>query len=121
MAESSWRPQHCCLSHPDQNSSDGRAGEVESLAHNSPKITLHGFEPPIQPKTLDMSSLHYSYVVPHQSLHLHSHNFGYARTVYYSLYTKDGPIRSNSAIYANNPFITRSLPKFVTPPPTACP
>ena len=53
------------------------------------------------------------------TLRLRSHNFGYARTVYYRLYTKDGPIRSNNPIYANNPFISRTLPKFVTPPRTA--
>ena len=64
MAESNGRPQHCCLSHPDQNSLDGR-GEVVSLVQNSPKITLHDFERTIQPKTLDMSSLRYSYVVLH--------------------------------------------------------
>ena len=68
MAESNGRPQHCCLSHPDQNSLDGRGGEVVSLAQNSPKITLHGFERTIQPKTLDMSGLRYSYVALHHVL-----------------------------------------------------
>ena len=38
--------------------------------------------------------------------------------MYYRLYTKDGPIKSNNPIYANNPFISRTLPKFVTPPRT---
>ena len=47
---------------------DGRGGGVVSLAQNSPKITLHGFERTIQPKTLDMSSLRYSYVVLHHVL-----------------------------------------------------
>ena len=68
MAASSGRPQHSCLSHPDQNSSDGRGGEVVSLAQNSPKIALHGFERTIQPKELDMSSFRYSYVVLHHVL-----------------------------------------------------
>jgi len=53
------------------------------------------------------------------SLRLRSYNFGYARTVYYRLYTKDGPIRSNNPINANNPYISRTLPKFITPPRTA--
>jgi hypothetical protein len=48
-------------------------------------------------------------------LHLRSYNF----TVYYRLYTKDGPIRSNNPIYADNPFISRTLPKFITPPRNA--
>ena len=52
------------------------------------------------------------------SLPLCSYNFGYAHTVYYRLYTKDGPIKSNNPIYANNPFISRTLPIFVTPPRT---
>ena len=50
------------------------------------------------------------------SLRLGSHNFGYARTVYYRLYTGGG---SDDLIYANNPFISRTLPKFFTPPRTA--
>ena len=53
------------------------------------------------------------------SLRLRSHNFGYARTVYYRLYTEDGPISSNNSIYTNNPFISGTLPKFFTPPRTA--
>ncbi|KIJ90661.1 hypothetical protein K443DRAFT_686616 [Laccaria amethystina LaAM-08-1] len=73
MAESNGRPQH-----PDQNSSDGRGGEV--------------------PRTHNTSGLRY---------------------IYYRLYTKDGPIRSNNPIYANDQFISRTLPKFVTPPRTA--
>ncbi|KIK02063.1 hypothetical protein K443DRAFT_97581 [Laccaria amethystina LaAM-08-1] len=48
-------------------------------------------------------------------LHLRSYNF----TVYYRLYIKDGPIRSNNPIYADNPFISRTLPKFITPPRNA--
>jgi len=46
-----------------------------------------------------------------------SHTFSYP--VYYRLYTKDRPIMSNNPIYANNPFISHTLPKFVTPPCTA--
>ena len=53
------------------------------------------------------------------SLGLRSHNFGYARAVYHRLYTKDSPDRSNNPIYAHNPFISRTLPKFFTPPRTA--
>ena len=53
------------------------------------------------------------------SLRLRSHNFGYARTGYYRLHTKDGPIKSNNPSYAKNPFISRTLPKFFTPPRTA--
>ena len=53
------------------------------------------------------------------SLRLRLRNFGYARTAYYRLYTKEGPIRSNKPIYAHNSFISRTLPKFVTPPRTA--
>jgi hypothetical protein len=66
MAESKERPQP--LSHPDQNSSDGRGGEVVSLAYNSLKITLHGFEPTIQPKTLNANGLRYSGVALHYVL-----------------------------------------------------
>ena len=67
VAESNGRPQ---LSHPDQDSSDGRGGEVvsPSLAQNSSKMTLHGFERIIQPKTPDTSGLRYSYVVLHHIL-----------------------------------------------------
>ena len=38
--------------------------------------------------------------------------------MYYRLYTKDGPIISNNPIYANSPFISCTLPKFITPPRT---
>jgi hypothetical protein len=41
------------------------------------------------------------------------------RLVYYRLYTKDGPITSNNPIYANDPFLSRTLTKFITPPHTA--
>ena len=40
-------------------------------------------------------------------------------SVYYRLYTTEGPISSNNPIYANNPFISRTLPKLITPPRTA--
>jgi len=65
MAQPDGRPQQ---SHPDQNSSDGRGGELVSLAQNFRKITLHGFEHIIQPKTLDTRSLRYGYVVLHHVL-----------------------------------------------------
>ncbi|KIJ89716.1 hypothetical protein K443DRAFT_613953 [Laccaria amethystina LaAM-08-1] len=41
------------------------------------------------------------------------------RYLYYRLYTKDGPITSNNPIYANDPFLSRTLTKFITPPHTA--
>lgn len=41
------------------------------------------------------------------------------RYIYYRLYTTEGPIRSKNPIYANNPFISRALPKLITPPRTA--
>lgn len=41
------------------------------------------------------------------------------RYIYYRLYTTEGPIRSNNPIYANNPFISRTLPRLITPPRTA--
>ena len=41
------------------------------------------------------------------------------RLVYYRLYNKNGPISSNKAIYANDPFLSRTLTKFITPPHTA--
>jgi len=51
---------------------------------------------------------------PINALGLHS-----PRLVYYRLYTKDGPITSNNPIYANDPFLSRTLTKFITPPHTA--
>lgn len=39
--------------------------------------------------------------------------------LYYRLYTKDGPIASNNPIYANDPYLSRTLTKFITPPRTA--
>ena len=39
--------------------------------------------------------------------------------VYYRLYTKDGAIESLNPIYSNDPFISRILPIFITPPRTA--
>jgi hypothetical protein len=41
------------------------------------------------------------------------------RLVYYRLYTKDGAIQSFNPIYSNDPFISRILPKSITPPHTA--
>ncbi|KIJ98703.1 hypothetical protein K443DRAFT_8968 [Laccaria amethystina LaAM-08-1] len=41
------------------------------------------------------------------------------RYVYYRLYTKYGSITSNNPIYANDPYISRTLPKLITPPLTA--
>ena len=41
------------------------------------------------------------------------------RPVYYRLYTKDGVIESYNPIYSNDPFISRILPKSLTPPHTA--
>ena len=47
-----------------------------------------------------------------------SHMFSYP--VYYRLYMKDGPIMSNNPIYyANDLFISCTLPKFIMPPHTA--
>ncbi|EDR06356.1 uncharacterized protein LACBIDRAFT_300531 [Laccaria bicolor S238N-H82] len=39
--------------------------------------------------------------------------------VYYRPYTKDGAIKSLNPIYSNDPFISRVLPKSITPPHTA--
>ncbi|EDR06225.1 uncharacterized protein LACBIDRAFT_300505 [Laccaria bicolor S238N-H82] len=41
------------------------------------------------------------------------------RYLYYRLYTKDGAIESLNPIYSNDPFISRVLPKSITPPHTA--
>ncbi|EDR04422.1 uncharacterized protein LACBIDRAFT_330547 [Laccaria bicolor S238N-H82] len=41
------------------------------------------------------------------------------RYVYYRLYAQDGPIKSNNAIYSDNPFIGRIIPRSVPPPRTA--
>jgi hypothetical protein len=41
------------------------------------------------------------------------------RQVYYRLYATDGAIKSFNPIYSNNPFISRILPKSLTPPHTA--
>jgi len=39
--------------------------------------------------------------------------------VYYRLYTTHGVIKSNNPIYANDPFISRTLARLITPPHTA--
>ena len=39
--------------------------------------------------------------------------------VYYRLYTSHGAIKSNNPIYANDPFISRTLARLITPPHTA--
>ena len=41
------------------------------------------------------------------------------RTVYYRLYTKDGPLESNHPIYSNDSFISRISSTLVRPPHTA--
>jgi len=41
------------------------------------------------------------------------------RPVYYRLYATDGMIKSFNPIYSNDPFISRILPKSLTPPHTA--
>jgi len=41
------------------------------------------------------------------------------RTVYYRLYTKEGPLESNNPIFSNDRFISRILSKSVRPPHTA--
>ena len=41
------------------------------------------------------------------------------RTVYYRLYTKDGPLESNHPIYSNDRFISRIASTLVRPPQTA--
>jgi len=41
------------------------------------------------------------------------------RTVYYRLYTKDGPLESNHPIYSNDRFISRIASTSVRPPQTA--
>ena len=43
----------------------------------------------------------------------------FRQLVYYRLYTKDGAIQSLNPIYSNDPFISRILPKSITPPHTA--
>ncbi|EDR15487.1 uncharacterized protein LACBIDRAFT_321354 [Laccaria bicolor S238N-H82] len=42
-----------------------------------------------------------------------------ARYIYYRLYTKDGPLESNSPIYSNDRFISRIASSSVRPPHTA--
>ena len=42
-----------------------------------------------------------------------------ADSVYYRLYTKDGPLESNSPIYSNDNFISRIVSSSVRPPQTA--
>ena len=39
-------------------------------------------------------------------------------TVYYRLYTKDGPIKSKHPVYSSDPFIGRTLARLVAPPHT---
>ena len=41
------------------------------------------------------------------------------RPVYYRLYTKDGPLESNSPIYSNDHFISRIVSSAIRPPQTA--
>ena len=41
------------------------------------------------------------------------------RSVYYRLYTKDGPLESNSPFYSNDHFISRIVSSSVRPPHTA--
>jgi hypothetical protein len=40
-------------------------------------------------------------------------------SVYYRVYTKDGAINTNTRIYANDPFTSRTLSRLITPPHTA--
>ena len=55
-----------------------------------------------------------------QSLHSRWTNpTEFLQPVYYRLYTKDGAIESLNPIYSNDPFISRILPIFITPPHTA--
>ena len=56
----------------------------------------------------------------HQCLHsFWTNSTECRRLVYYRPYTKDGAIKSLNPIYSNDPFISRILPIFITPPHTA--